>query len=204
MISTSWGSLPDRTSASWPTAATLPLCLSMAIAEGSSMIRPRPATWISVLTVPRSIATPVRNRIESRLSLKCRSALAPVWILTRGRGGRRAEATEVGARLGRGRREPGMVAPGGHGGHVGAGLALELLPRGVRVAPRLPRDHPFQPLVERLQVSGLVRAVAAVPAGFDGHAAAFTGGCGHRVLLGSVQRVPEVGQLGRPGSGARR
>src|SRR5579864_3750827 len=119
-------------------------------------------------------------------------------------GGQGAEVTEVGARLGRGRREPGVVAPGGHGGHVGAGLALELLPRGAWAAARLPRDHPFQPLVERLEVSGLVGAVAAVPAGLDGHAAAFTGACGHQVLLGSVRRVPEPGQPGRPGSGARR
>ncbi len=40
MISTSWGSLPDSASAASPTAATLPVSLSMATAEGSSMISP--------------------------------------------------------------------------------------------------------------------------------------------------------------------
>src|SRR5215472_16190145 len=97
MTSTSRGSLPDKTSASWPTAATLPLSLSMAIAEGSSMIRPRPAMWISVLTVPRSIATPARNRIESRPQPEMPVSLPPVWLLIQGRGGSGAELTEVGA-----------------------------------------------------------------------------------------------------------
>src|SRR5262249_31915747 len=173
------------------TAATLPLSLSMAIAEGSSMIRPRPAMWISVLTVPRSIATPVRNRIESRPQHEMPVSPPPVWLLIQGCGSSGAEVTEVGARLGRGRRGRGVVAPGGHGGHVGAGLALEFLPRGLRVAPRLPCDHPFQPLVERLEVSGLVGAEAAVPAGFDGHAAAFAGGRGHGVLLGICPATPQ-------------
>src|SRR5262249_16858460 len=129
-ISTSWGSLPDSASAASPTAATLPLSLSMAIAEGSSMIRPRPPMWIRLLTVPRSIATPVRNRIESRPQHEMPVSPPPVWLLIQGCGSSGAEVTEVGARLGRGRREPGVVAPGGHGGHVGAGLALEFLPRG--------------------------------------------------------------------------
>ena len=69
---------------------------------------------------------------------------------------------------------PGMVAPGRHGGHVVEGLAFELFPGGLRVAPRLPGDHPLEALVERLELAGIVGAVAAVPAGLDGHAAALT------------------------------
>jgi len=67
---------------------------------------------------------------------------------------------------------PGMVAPGGHGGHVVEGLAFELFPGGLRVTSRLPGDHPLEALVERLELAGIVGAVAAVPAGLDGHAAA--------------------------------
>ena len=70
--------------------------------------------------------------------------------------------------------DSGVVAPGGHGGHVVEGLAFELFPGGLRVAPRLPGDHPLEALVERLELAGIVGAVAAVPAGLDGHAAALT------------------------------
>ena len=39
-----------------PTAATLPVVASRAIADGSSITSPRPATQMRVLVVPRSIA----------------------------------------------------------------------------------------------------------------------------------------------------
>ncbi len=59
----SCGSLSARASAAWPTAATLPMPVSMAIAVGSSSTMPRPATQTSVLTVPRSMATLLRKRM---------------------------------------------------------------------------------------------------------------------------------------------
>ena len=66
------GSLSARASAAWPTAATRPVARSSAMADGSSMTRPRPATETRVLTVPRSIATPDRNRMRAALAPKCR------------------------------------------------------------------------------------------------------------------------------------
>ena len=82
------------------------------------------------------------------------------------------------------RRDARVVPPGGHGGHVGERLLLDLLPGGAGIAARLPRGHPLEALVEGLQGAGLVGAVAAVTAGLDGHPAALAGRCrGHRVLL---------------------
>src|SRR5690349_11514588 len=72
----------------------------------------------------------------------------------------------------------GVVAPGGHRGHVVEGLAFDLLARRARTAPGLPGGHPLEPFLERLELAALVGAVAAVPAGLDRHAAAFTGGRG--------------------------
>src|SRR6202035_5549791 len=73
-----------------------------------------------------------------------------------------------------------MVAPGGQGGHVVEGLALEFLTGRGRVAALLPGHHPAEPLVECLKLAVVVGAVVAVPAGFQGHSAAFAGRCaGH-------------------------
>src|SRR6266567_6192958 len=78
-----------------------------------------------------------------------------------------------------------MVAPGWHGGHVFEGLAFDLLARRARVAPGLPGGHAREPLLERLELAGVVGAMTAVAAGLDRHAAAFTGGRRvHGVLLG--------------------
>src|SRR5207249_4126169 len=75
-------------------------------------------------------------------------------------------------------------SPGGHGGHVVEGLLLDLLAGRARVAACLPCGHPLETLVERLQCTGLVGAVAAVAAGLNGHPAALAGRSGgHRVLL---------------------
>ncbi len=52
------GSLSARASAEVPMAATDPVVSSIAMADGYSSTRPRPSTQTSVLTVPRSIATP--------------------------------------------------------------------------------------------------------------------------------------------------
>ena len=57
------GSLSAKASAAFPTAATDPAAVSMAIADGSSRTMPRPATQTSVFTVPRSIATLPRKRM---------------------------------------------------------------------------------------------------------------------------------------------
>jgi len=81
-------------------------------------------------------------------------------------------------------RDAWVVLPGGHGGHVVEGLPLDLLPRGAGIASCLPRRHPLETLVERLQGAGFVGAVAAVTAGLYRHPAAFAGWCGgHQVLL---------------------
>src|SRR5580704_1579931 len=79
---------------------------------------------------------------------------------------------------------PRVITPGWHSSHVLEGLAFEFFPGGPRVAPRLPGDHPLEALVERLELAGVVGAVAAVPAGLDGHAAALARvrGC-HGCLL---------------------
>jgi hypothetical protein len=63
MISMSSGSLPASASACAPTAATFPVVVSIAIADGSSITSPRPATQMSVLAVPRSIAMFPRKRM---------------------------------------------------------------------------------------------------------------------------------------------
>ena len=68
--STPCGSLPASASAASPTAATRPVDRSSAIADGSSMTSPRPEMLTSVFTVPRSIATPDRNRITAPLAPK--------------------------------------------------------------------------------------------------------------------------------------
>src|SRR2546429_2682921 len=97
-----------------------------------------------------------------------------------------------------------MIASGGHGGHVGQGLTLDLLAQRARAAPRLPRCHPLEPLLEGLELAGLVGAVAAVAAGLDRHAATFTGECrGHdeSPLIGPVQAWAE--SLTERGRGAR-
>jgi len=67
-----------------------------------------------------------------------------------------------------------VVLPGGHGGHVVERLLLDLLPGRAGIAAGLPRGHPLEALVERLQGAGLVGAVAAVAAGLYRHAAALT------------------------------
>src|SRR5690242_21066116 len=59
----------------------------------------------------------------------------------------------------------GVVAPGGHRGHVVEGLAFDLLARRAGTAPGLPGGHPLEPFLERLELAALVGAVAAVPAG---------------------------------------
>jgi hypothetical protein len=69
-----------------------------------------------------------------------------------------------------------MVAPGWHDGHVFDGLAFDLLRRRARVAAGLPCGHPCGPVLERLELAGVVGAMTAVAAGLDRHAAAFTGG----------------------------
>src|SRR5579872_2217232 len=71
-------------------------------------------------------------------------------------------------------RDTRVVAPGGQRGHVVKGLALNLVARRRRLTPRLPRGHPLEPLLERLQRAVLIRAVTAVPAALDRHPAAFT------------------------------
>jgi putative molybdopterin biosynthesis protein len=94
-----------------------------------------------------------------------------------------------------------MVPPGGHGRQVAERLALELLAAGGRVTSRLPRDHPLESLVERLQLARFVGAVDAVPAGLDRHAAALTGlgrRGGHRRCLLLVRVVPGRDRAGRP------
>ena len=63
----SCGSFSARASAAVPMAMTAPDPESMAIADGSSSTMPRPATQMSVLTVPRSIATLPRMRIIAYL-----------------------------------------------------------------------------------------------------------------------------------------
>src|SRR6185437_2685681 len=70
-----------------------------------------------------------------------------------------------------------VVLPGGHGGHVVERLLLDLLPGRAGMAACLPRGHPLEALVEGLQGTGLVGAVAAVTAGLDGHPAALAGRC---------------------------
>ncbi len=62
-----FGSLSASTSAPPPMAATAPVESSTAIAEGSSSTKPRPSTQMSVLTVPRSIATPPLLSIPGHL-----------------------------------------------------------------------------------------------------------------------------------------
>ena len=63
----SCGSFSARASAALPMATTAPVPESMAMADGSSSTIPRPATQMSVLTVPRSIATLPRMRIIAYL-----------------------------------------------------------------------------------------------------------------------------------------
>jgi hypothetical protein len=63
----SCGSFSARASAALPMATTAPVLASIAIADGSSSTIPRPPTQMSVLTVPRSIATLPRMRIIAYL-----------------------------------------------------------------------------------------------------------------------------------------
>src|SRR5215469_4614068 len=70
--------------------------------------------------------------------------------------------------------DPGMVAPGRHGGHVGEDLPFDVFFRSCWIAARLPRNHPGEPLIEGPECAAVICAVAAVPAALDGHAATFT------------------------------
>ena len=63
----SCGSFSARDSAAVPMATIAPFAELMAIVDGSSSTIPRPATQMSVLTVPRSIATLPRMRIIAHL-----------------------------------------------------------------------------------------------------------------------------------------
>jgi hypothetical protein len=47
-----------------------------------------------------------------------------------------------------------VVTPGGHGGHVLQGLALDLLVRHARAAPGLPGGRPLEPLLKGLELAG--------------------------------------------------
>ncbi|MDR2987678.1 MAG: pyridoxal-phosphate dependent enzyme [Nocardiopsaceae bacterium] len=69
---------------------------------------------------------------------------------------------------------PGMVAPRWHGGHVVEHLPFDVLTGSSRVAARLPRGHPGEAIVERLERAGFIGAVVAVPAGLDGQSATLT------------------------------
>ena len=62
------GVLPSISRASSPTARTVrtPLIVSVAITEGSLSTMPRSRTWISVLTVPRSMARSCLVRLKMR------------------------------------------------------------------------------------------------------------------------------------------
>src|SRR4051794_21617590 len=86
-----------------------------------------------------------------------------------------------------------VLAPGGHGRHVGLGTPLQFVTWQLGIAPLLPRDHPLEALVERLQVAGVVGAVRAVPAGLDRHAAALA-------VAGGAHRLSPVVPV-RAGSG---
>ncbi len=70
----SCGSFSARASAALPMATIAPFAVLMAIVDGSSSTIPRPATQMSVLTVPKSIATLPRMRIIAHL-LSAPSAL---------------------------------------------------------------------------------------------------------------------------------
>src|SRR5258706_15546966 len=94
-----------------------------------------------------------------------------------------------------------MVAPGRHGGHVFEGLAFDLLARRAGVAAGLPGGHAREPLLERLELAGVVGAMTAVAAGPDRHAAAFTRG---RRLHGALPGMCAGSGGGqRTGPGAR-
>src|SRR5215471_8506662 len=81
----------------------------------------------------------------------------------------------------------GMVAPGWHGRHVVEHLPFDVVLRGRRIAACLPRGHPGEALLERVQRAAFVGAVSAVPAALDGHAATFTAGRrGHGFFLRQV------------------
>src|SRR4051794_17259756 len=62
-----------------------------------------------------------------------------------------------------------MILPRRHRRHVRERLLLELRARRVRLAARLPLDHPLEALVERLKLARRVETVLAVRPGLDPH-----------------------------------
>src|SRR5258706_10227290 len=96
-----------------------------------------------------------------------------------------------------------MVAPGRHGSHVFEGLAFDLLARRARVAAGLPGGHAREPLLERLELAGVVGAMTAVAAGLDRHAAAFRRGRRVHGVLPGIFAGSGGGQRTGPGRAAR-
>src|SRR5581483_5717815 len=72
------------------------------------------------------------------------------------------------------RLDPGVLTPGGKRGHIVEHLSFDVSFRSLGIAASLPRGHPCEALLEWLERTAVVGAVAAVAAGFDGHAAALT------------------------------